>query len=133
MRRSTWVRSAGIARRRSARPTNSSASSIGVRVISAAGEIQRHAQVLGDCEAAERARQLEAAHESDAHALVRRQPVDAALREPNLAAVVAQGAAGAADEGALARAVRTDQADALARRHVQSDVIERDEAAESLV
>ena len=93
---------------------------------------QRHAQVLGDGEARERPRQLEAARQAAAGALVRGEPVDALAVEAHRAGLVGERAADAVDQRRLARAVRADQADALARRDREIDAVERDEAAEAL-
>ena len=59
-------------------------------------------------------RQLESARKTCAHALVRQEPIDAPVLEPDRAGVVAEGAAGAAHKRAFSRAVRTDEANAFA-------------------
>ena len=74
----------------------------------------RNAQVLGQRQAGEGPRQLEAARQPEARALVRRQPVERLAGEAHAAALVAQGAADAVDQGRLARAVGPDQAEPLA-------------------
>ena len=93
---------------------------------------QRHPQIVGDRHAHERARQLEAAREPEPGALVRGQPVELPAVEAHRAGLVGERAAQAVDQRALARSVRPDQADALARRDVEVDAVERDEAAEAL-
>ena len=52
--------------------------------------------------------------------------------ETHGAGLVLQRAADAIDQRALARAVRADQAEPLARLHLEIDAVERDEAAEAL-
>src|SRR5262249_36833170 len=85
-----------------------------------------------DRHADERPRQLEAAREPEPGAGMRRQPVEDAALERDGAGLVRQRAAQAVDQGALARAVRPDQAEALALGDVEVDALERDEAAEAL-
>src|SRR5579864_9137945 len=80
----------------------------------------------------ERLRQLEAAGEAEAGALMRDEAVERAPVEDDAAGVVAQGAAKTVDKRALARPVRPDQADAIARGDRQVDAFERDKAAEPL-
>src|SRR6185437_8876083 len=94
------------------------------------GVEQRDADVLGDAEAAERPRQLEAPRHAEAGALMRREAVHRPAIEADAAAVVAQRAAQAVDQRALARAVGPDEADALAGADGKPDPIERGEAAE---
>src|SRR5689334_4945766 len=89
-------------------------------------------KVLGERQAAERPRQLEAARQAQARALVRGQAVDPGAVEPHAALLVAQGAADAVDQGRLARAVGSDQAEPLARLDLEVDLLQRDEAAEAL-
>src|ERR1700685_4813076 len=62
---------------------------------------------------------------------MRGEAIDGAAVETHGALFVLQRAADAIDQAALARAVRTDQAEALAGRHVERDVLQRDEAAEA--
>src|SRR5580704_5369243 len=92
----------------------------------------RHLEVLGDREGRERTRQLEAARDAAARALMRLQPVDALAVEGDRAAVVGERPADAIDQRALARAVGADEADAFAAPHREIDAVEGDEAAEAL-
>src|SRR5216684_668419 len=79
-----------------------------------------------------RPRQLEAARHAEPGALMRGEPVHDAAVELDAAAVVAQRAAEAVDQRALARAVGADEADALAGADREADGVERGEAAEML-
>src|SRR5437763_4650054 len=63
---------------------------------------------------------------------MRDQPVERFAVEGDAAGLVAQGAAQAVDESALAGAVRSDQPDPLALGNRQIDVLQRDKAAEPL-
>ena len=63
---------------------------------------------------------------------MRGEPVDRLAVEVHRAGLVLQRAADAIDQRALARAVRPDQAEPLARLHLEVDAVERDEAAEAL-
>ena len=63
---------------------------------------------------------------------MRRQAVEEAALERDGAGLVGERAAQAIDERALARAVRPDQAEALALGDVEIDAIERDKTAEAL-
>src|SRR5205807_8934575 len=92
----------------------------------------RNAQILGQRQAGERPRQLEAARQPAARALMRRQPVQALVGKAHAAGLVAQRAADAIDQGRLARTVGPDQAEPLARLDFQLDVLQRGEAAEAL-
>jgi hypothetical protein len=76
--------------------------------------------------------QLEAAREPQVGALVSGEAVEGLAVEAHGARLVLQGAANAVDEGAFARAVGADQAEALALGHVEVDAFEGDEAAEAL-
>src|SRR6202171_2761797 len=58
-------------------------------------------------------------------------PQIAAL-EADAARLGSQRSGDAVDQGALARTVRTDQSESLARPHEKIDALERDEAAEAL-
>ena len=95
------------------------------------GVEQRHAQVFRDRQGRERARQLEAARHAAARALVGEQPVHHLAVEAHRAGLVGERAADAIDQGRLAGAVGTDQADALAGGDGKIDAVERDEAAET--
>ena len=101
------------------------ASSLGWSEIDAGPRVDgiehRHAQVLGDRQAGERPRQLEAAGDAAAGALVGQQTVDRfAVEARRCRLSLVQRAADAVDQGALAGAVRADQADALALRDVEA-------------
>src|SRR5690348_9471706 len=63
---------------------------------------------------------------------MRDQPVERMAVEQHAAGLVAQGAAEAVYQRALAGAVRADQPKPLARRDRQIDAFERDEAAKAL-
>jgi hypothetical protein len=91
---------------------------------------QRHPHVVGDRHAKERPWKLETARQPQPGPRVRGQPFEAAALETHAAGLVDQRAGEAIDERALARAVRPDQADALARRDRQVDSVECDETAE---
>src|SRR5262245_48099028 len=62
---------------------------------------------------------------------MRRQAVERLAGEPDAAGLVVQRAGHAVDERALARSVRTNQAEALAGLDIQIDALQRDEAAEA--
>jgi ABC-type sulfate transport system substrate-binding protein len=78
-----------------------------------------------------RARQLETAAQAAARAFVRQQAVELFSGEAHAAGLVVQGAADAVHQGRLSRAVRADQAKALAVLDLEVDRFERDEAAEA--
>src|SRR5450759_5461520 len=65
-------------------------------------------------------------------ALMGGKPIDHTAVEIDSAGLVLQRAADAIDQRALARAVRADQPEPLARLHLEVDAVERDEAAELL-
>src|SRR5580692_10983630 len=92
---------------------------------------QRNADIVEQAQTDERPRQLKAAGEPHARALVRGEAVDGAAVETHGTLFVLQGAADAIDQGALARAVWADEAEALAGRDRKRDVLERDEAAKA--
>src|SRR5690606_7120845 len=75
---------------------------------------------------------LEHAQHAQAGELGGIEPQDASAVEPDLAGVGAQVARQHIEQRGLAGAVRTDQADQLAFRHVHADAVERLEAAEAL-
>src|SRR6476469_3750552 len=91
-----------------------------------------HAQVIGEVEAHERARELEAACQPTMRALVGGQSVHGMAIEMHAALLVLQSAANAVDEGAFPRTVRADQPEPFARLHFKLDAIERNKAAEAL-
>src|SRR5215207_953035 len=92
----------------------------------------RDAHVFGQRQAGEGPRQLEAARQPAARALMRRQAVERLVGEAHAACLVVQRAADAVDQRRLARAVGPDQAEPLARLDLEVDAVERDEAAEAL-
>src|SRR5499427_8742424 len=96
------------------------------------GVKQRHPQVVGDRQRRERPRELEAARHAAARALVGEQAVHRLAVETHRAGFVRERAADAVDQRRLARAVGTDQADALTLGDGEVDAVERDEAAEAL-
>src|ERR1035437_8779119 len=65
-------------------------------------------------------------------ALMGGQPIDSLAVEIDGAGFVLQRAADAIHQRALARAVRPDQSEPLARLHLERDAVERDEAVEML-
>src|ERR1700675_2638291 len=62
---------------------------------------------------------------------MRGEAVDGPAVETHRTLLILQRAADAIDQRALARAVRTDEAEALAGGHVERDVFQRDETAEA--
>src|SRR5215468_3036693 len=96
------------------------------------GVEQRHRQVLGDAEAREWPRQLKAARQATAGALVCGQAVHGGAVETHGAHLVGERAADAVDQRRLAGAVRTNEAEPLASLHRKVDAVERHEAAEAL-
>src|SRR5579875_922206 len=93
---------------------------------------ERDTQIVEKGQRAKRLGQLKAARQPEAGAAIGRQAVDRPSVERYGAAVMAQDAGKAIDQRALARAVRPDQADALAARDRQIDPVERDKPAEAL-
>src|SRR5262245_35205597 len=63
---------------------------------------------------------------------VGRQAIERAPLEVHRAGLVVERTADAIDERALARSIRPDQAEALARRNIEIDPFQRDETAEPL-
>src|SRR6476660_4494328 len=92
----------------------------------------RHAQVIGEVEAHERAGELEAPRQPAMRALMGSQSVHSTAVKMHAALFVLQGAADAVHQGAFARTIRADQAETLARLHFKLDAIERDKASEAL-
>src|SRR5215471_4852937 len=92
----------------------------------------RHAQIIGEVEAYERAGELEAARQPAMRALMGGQPVHGMAIEMHAALLVLQSAADAVHQGAFPRAVRADQSKPLAGLYFKLNAIERDEAAEAL-
>src|SRR6267143_3008200 len=93
---------------------------------------QGHDQILQHRHAVEGARDLEAACDTAARALVGRQARDLGAVEHDRARFVPQCARDTVDQGRLARSVRPDQAEALAGRDLQADLAQRGEAPEML-
>ena len=93
---------------------------------------QRNAEVLGQGQRVERSRQLEAACNAEPRALMRGQTVERAAGKANAARLVAQRAAHAVHQRALARAVGADEPDAFAVLDGELDRLQRDETAETL-
>src|ERR1700674_4119013 len=93
---------------------------------------QGYADIVGERHAGERPRQLEAARHAQPGALVRFEPIEPRPVEVHRAGFVVQRAAQAIDQGALARPVGADQAEALAGLDREAYSVERDEAAEAL-
>src|SRR5581483_1764016 len=96
------------------------------------GVEQRNADIVHQVETDERPRQLKAAGKPEPCALMRGEPVERAAAKTHRALLVAQRAADAIDQRALARAVRADQAEPFAGGHGERDVFQCDEAAETL-
>src|SRR5712691_9581971 len=94
--------------------------------------VERNAEIVEHRHAAEGFGYLEAARKAEARAPVRGMPADVLTLEPNAAFLVRQRPGDAVDERALARAVRADETDALARTHQEVDLFERCEAPEAL-
>src|ERR1700730_626979 len=95
------------------------------------GVEQRNADIVEKAQTDERPRQLEAAGEPHARALMGGKAIDGAAVETHGALFVLQRAADAIDQGALARAVWADEAEAFAGGHVERDVLQRHETAEA--
>src|SRR4029077_5816177 len=93
---------------------------------------QRDEQVLEHRHAVKRSRNLEAAGDAAPRALVGGQPGYFFSLEDDLAGFVAQQPRDAVDQRGLARAVRADQAEALAGGDVDAHPGQRGEAAEVL-
>src|SRR4029079_7402882 len=92
----------------------------------------RHAQVIGEVEAHERAGELEAPRQPAMCALMGSQSVHGLAVEMYAALFVLQGAADAVDQGAFARTIRADQPETFARLHFKLDAIARHKASEAL-
>src|SRR4029077_5783675 len=92
---------------------------------------QRDADIVDQVHAGERPRQLEAARQAETGALMRGEAIDGTAVETHGTSFIVQRAADAIDQRALAGAVRADEAEALANRHVERDILQRDEAAEA--
>src|SRR5438105_8366542 len=88
--------------------------------------------IIGNRQAHERAWQLEAARETEPRSPMRDEAVEPLAVENHRAGFVAQRAADAVDQRALARSVRPDQAQPFARPDIQIDSVKRYESAEAL-
>ena len=94
-------------------------------------EIERDHEVFGDRHAFERPRNLETARNATARAQVRCQLRDILVTEHHGAGLGTERAGNTVDQRRLSRAVRTDQAEALSRTNVDTDIVERGEATET--
>src|SRR5258706_4082733 len=94
--------------------------------------LERHDEVLEHRHAAERARNLEAPRDAAPRALVGGQAGDLLAVEADAAALVRKRTRDAVDERGLARAIRADQAEALALADLEAHAVQRGEAAEVL-
>src|SRR5712664_2559243 len=93
---------------------------------------ERHDEVFQHRHALERTRDLEAACDAAARALVGGQARDLGAVEHDRARFVSQCARDTVDQGRFARSVRPDQTEALAGRDLQADLAQRGEAPEML-
>ena len=96
------------------------------------GVEQGDADIVGKRHAGERPRQLKASRQAEMGALMGFEPVELSAVEMHGALLVVQRAADAIDQRRFAGAVRPDQAEPLAGRDRQRNLVERDEAAETL-
>src|SRR5215831_202394 len=96
------------------------------------GVEHRNAYIVGQVQAYERARQLEAAGQSAVRTLMRGKAIHHVTVEMNIALFVLQRAADAVDQRTFAGAVRPDQPDPLALLHFELNAIKRDESAKPL-
>src|SRR5262245_16205457 len=94
--------------------------------------LQRDVEVLEHGHARERLRNLKAPNDTEPRPLVRGQARDVTPLEQDAAAVRRQGARHAVDQGGLAGAVGSDQAQALAGSDPDRHAVERQEASEAL-
>src|SRR5205085_10967669 len=92
---------------------------------------ERYAQVVQHRHAGEGPRDLEAARDAESDAATRRHRAEIAALEAD-GPSAPQRSGDAACEGALARSVWSDEADALACRDRQIHAVERDESSEAL-
>src|SRR5207248_7054769 len=90
-----------------------------------------YAQVVQHRHAGERPRDLEAARDAESDAAMRRHRAEIPAVEADRPSAP-QRSGDAACESALARSVRSDEADALACRDRQIHAVERDESPEAL-
>src|SRR5580698_2692735 len=93
---------------------------------------RRDADIVGQTQTGERPRQLEAARQSEAGALMRGEPVKRPAVKAHRTLLVAQRTADAIDQRRFTGAIGPDQPQALTRRHGQRNIFQCDEAAETL-
>src|ERR1700733_11711108 len=96
------------------------------------GVKQRDADIVDQTQTDERPRQLKASRQAAMGTLMGFEAIQRMAVEANAALLIAQRAADAIDQRRLAGAVRPDQAEPLARRDRERNVVERDKAAETL-
>src|SRR2546430_17395957 len=94
--------------------------------------LQRDGQILRHRHAGERLRDLKAAHDPQPGPPMGRDRRDVTALEADPAAIRRQRAGHTVDERRLPRSVRSDEAEPLARRDVETHPVERGEAAEAL-
>src|SRR6185503_10832159 len=94
--------------------------------------LERDVEVLQDRHAAERLGDLEAPHDAEPRPPVSGQGRDLLALEEDPAAVGEERARHAVDQRGLARPVGADQAESLARLHVQRQPVQRGESPEAL-
>src|SRR5262249_37924526 len=87
---------------------------------------------FGDRHAAERPRDLEAARNAAARAHMGLQRRDVLVAEHDGAGLGAERAGNTVDQRGLAGAVRADEAEALARRNLDTDIVKRGETAKAV-
>src|SRR3974390_3822397 len=92
----------------------------------------RDLYVLPHRERRERPRDLEGAIDAEVHDAMRRHAADRPALEPDLAAVRRINPRDHVDAGGLARSIRADEAQNLARVQREAHAVERTEAAELL-
>src|SRR4029079_13118924 len=92
----------------------------------------RNAQIVGERQAGEWSRQLEASRQSAMRALMGGQTVDDVAIERHRTGLVLQRSANAIDQRAFAGAIGPNQAEPLARLDLEVDPVERDKASEAL-
>src|SRR5262245_34940954 len=90
-----------------------------------------NAQVVGEIEAYERARKLEASRKAAVSALVRGKSVNGMSVEMHLALLIVQRTADTVNKRTFARTVRPNQPNPLALLNRKLDAIQRDETAEA--
>src|SRR5689334_1181208 len=91
----------------------------------------RNAQIVGERQAGERSRQLEASCKAAMRALMSGQTVDDVAIKCHRTSLVLQRSANAIDQRAFAGAIGPDQTEPLARLDLEVDPVECDEASEA--